>query len=763
MRGTYHLLSQMQYRRDLDGLRAVAVILVLCFHATFPLPGAFLGVDVFFTLSGYLITTIITASLLQGTFSLSSFYIKRSLRLLPAAVTVITITALVALALLSLNEARQTLFSAIAANASASNIRYLLQSGYFDSDSIAKPLLHTWSLAVEEQFYLIWPLLLMLFHRHFHPRAPLFFAVTIVSVSPYISHLLIKKNPSAAFYIAPVRFYELLLGAALSYIPPPSNMLLSQVLGISGSVGLVFSTCLISPADEFPSWRALIPCLSTAFLIHAGPESFVSAVLSLRPLVFVGKISYSVYLVHWPIIVFYRLLVDQKDQLRLGEQLFVLGAAFLLGLPLNLLIERRYRVSSKTTTVSSTVLQSPERHSNEAKCADSRRNCCMLFFWIASVQIFLLLCANFIEDFKRYMAAPMIPEKALPALGTESTSNDDFNSLNISSIYRLNTESSAARCGRIENPYLPPVVKRGYYENGSVPSETRPGEPTPGMPRILFIGDSHAWHMRSLAYHISKEFHVYVQVSNAPNCVFLLGVYNLFLVEKHKTKWCREVNKIRKEQISAEKFDTIVVCGRWAWHVEPDMYGKRELKDLGHLLFNESAPSETWRLSKNRRDWPVQKEESRRMFRKSIQETVKFLAGTGARVVLMGQVPMLRSNVRGCTSHPASQKAIATGIQPDRCVDVTREQVLLRMRYVREVFEEVRQMYRNNVTTIHPTDVFCDNYLQDKERCRVLLTNSLLYMDKSHINGLGGSFLALRLQALGYGGIQWNYRASPKK
>lgn len=445
----------------------------------------------------------------------------------------------------------------------------------------------------------------------------------------------------------------------------------------------------------------------------------------------------------------------------------MLGAAFLLGIPLNVLVEKRFRVSNEATTIGKIdALEGHGEGSGEVGRSRSSSACRTLFLLIVSVQIILLFTTGFLNKSFEHTDILAITKDTTFASRANVTSLDDYNSFDLDSVLRLKSAAEVAVYGRLSQPgVLPPYDSTGFYENGSVPDRRVRGKSKPGVPRILFVGDSHTGHLKFLAYHISREFNAHVQVWQAPGCVFLLNTFNSFLnvKVKERAKLCHKTKQLWKENILKERFDTVVLAGRWAWLVEEDRYGSRKRQEMWHLLVEESAPPKKRFLSDNPSEWHAQYDESRQVFRKSIEETVRFLTGTGAHVALFGQVPLLKSDPSGCTAYPGSRKAIAEGKQPDRCVTVTREMAMSRMKYVREVFEDVRQKNEGNVSTIHLTDVLCDNYLQDRERCRVVIKDMVLYRDKNHLNGLGACYIALRLKAKGYEGVQWNYLAQPRE
>ncbi|WP_167377581.1 acyltransferase family protein [Agrobacterium genomosp. 13] len=298
----------LAYRADIDGLRAVAVLAVVLYHA-FPevLPGGFVGVDVFFVISGFLITSIVAQEAQSGGFSFSRFYDRRFRRIAPALLVVLA-TSLAYGYFTLLPETFIRLAEQVAASAfGTANFYYLMHSGYFDPSSETQPMLHMWSLSVEEQFYLFWPVIIVLGWRWTGRNAK---AVTTVILSViFLASLaasvhLTKVDQSLAFYLMPTRAWELALGAMLVFAPT-LNGVYGRVAPVVGLTMVAASIIVFNSSMPFPGALALLPCLGAALVIWPRlPELSGPKVLSTRYPVFLGKISYSLYLWHWPVLVF---------------------------------------------------------------------------------------------------------------------------------------------------------------------------------------------------------------------------------------------------------------------------------------------------------------------------------------------------------------------------------------------------------------------------------------------------------------------------
>ena len=298
-------LPSSKYRSDIDGLRAIAVLLVLHFHA-FPaaMPGGFVGVDVFFVISGFLITGIIARELEQERFSLFTFYARRVRRIFPALIVVL-IASLVAGWLWMLPAAFAQLgLDTFASAGFAANIALQLQSGYFDVESAKKPLLHLWSLGIEEQFYLAWPLILMFATRRKWSIVAV--AATLGIASFILNVAMIGSHPVATFYLPFTRAFELLLGAVLacSWDRVDQSSRASDIRAWIGAAMIAAAAALLDSHSAFPGWWAILPVAGSALLLSAPGAWICRVVLASRPLVWIGLISYPLYLWHWPLLVF---------------------------------------------------------------------------------------------------------------------------------------------------------------------------------------------------------------------------------------------------------------------------------------------------------------------------------------------------------------------------------------------------------------------------------------------------------------------------
>ena len=325
------LAPPMGYRKDIDGLRAVAVLAVVFFHARLPgFPGGFVGVDVFFVISGFLITGLIAQDWKDGQFSFLTFYFRRARRILPALLCVYLTSTVIAASVMLPSDMAEFGRSLLSSAAFLSNHFFFQLADYFGGQSDLKPLLHTWSLSIEEQYYLIWPLLFLVVARwrfRWLPYCVGIGAALLLAASATV----VSQHKEAAFFLAPFRAWELLLGAGLALLPrqPALSARAAELAAAAGASLILASVVLLDESRAFPGLLAVPACLGTALLIVVGMQhgALVTRMLSLRPAVAVGLISYSLYLWHWPLLAFARYYFDRP--LRWTELACVLGASLL--------------------------------------------------------------------------------------------------------------------------------------------------------------------------------------------------------------------------------------------------------------------------------------------------------------------------------------------------------------------------------------------------------------------------------------------------
>jgi peptidoglycan/LPS O-acetylase OafA/YrhL len=303
-------MNKIRYRPEIDGLRAIAVIAVILFHFSANLfPGGYLGVDVFFVISGYLITGLIKKDLDNENFSFTGFYLRRVKRVIPALYVLLFFVTIAAVFLLLPTDFKDYGRSLLGQSVFSGNIYFYFKSDYFDTPSLLKPILHTWSLSVEEQYYIIYPLLLAGLFKVLKKNTGIALLLLAIFVL-VVSYLYYPKNQSAVFFLSPFRSWELLLGAVLNYnffSIKISGKYLPEVMSWCGIAAILYSIIFVSEANAMHGLNAVLPTLGASFFIvgNSGNITSTGKLLSVKPINYTGKISYSLYLWHWPIIVFY--------------------------------------------------------------------------------------------------------------------------------------------------------------------------------------------------------------------------------------------------------------------------------------------------------------------------------------------------------------------------------------------------------------------------------------------------------------------------
>ncbi|RAN33860.1 acyltransferase family protein [Hyphomonas pacifica] len=306
-----------KYRADIDGLRAVAVSSVVIYHAIPNLvPAGFVGVDIFFVISGFLIGGIIYGDTLDGSFSFANFYARRVRRILPALLAVVLATLLAGLFLLNTHAMKELTSQAFAALFGLSNVYFWDNSDYFATAAVYQPLMMTWSLGIEEQFYVVFPFLMFSLIK-LAPRGRIIALLVLIGVSFALSIVAVQRAPVSAFFLLPPRAWELGIGVTLAVMHhekwiPQASRAVTDLISLVGFALVIASLFLFNHDTSFPGYAVLLPVIGTVMLIHAREGFFNRTLLSWKPVVFVGLISYSWYLWHWPMMAYVRIASDHS-------------------------------------------------------------------------------------------------------------------------------------------------------------------------------------------------------------------------------------------------------------------------------------------------------------------------------------------------------------------------------------------------------------------------------------------------------------------
>jgi peptidoglycan/LPS O-acetylase OafA/YrhL len=512
----------LPYRRDIDGLRAFAVLSVLFFHAeSFGVPGGFIGVDIFFVISGFLITKIISDGLDAGTFSIATFYERRIRRIVPAFVAMVLVTTAASAAFLPPALLARFGQSAGAAAVFASNIFFSFHAGYFrDADEFV-PLLHTWSLGIEEQFYILWPLAgVLLYRAGFRKPGTAILIMVGIAASLAVSEYGARSwRAPQMFYMLQSRAWELMLGAFLAMgVLPAANRWQREAVGIAGLALMAIPVMLFSSDTPFPGLHALVPCLGAAFILYSGQHAptMVSRLLAWGPFVFIGLISYSLYLWHWPLFVFAKNYLE-RDLTRAEAVLAIV-------------------LSVGVATISWRFVERPFRYpAGSARQLAFAGGLGSLLF-VAAIGMSLKL------------------SNGLPQ--------------------RLDSETERFyTASRSHNP-----LRRYCHVNDAVPAaasrciEPQPSGGAPGY-KVLMWGDSHADALFPAAVAIAQQFAVSARQTSKSGCPPLLNVSRVGTASVH----CREFNDAVMRMIAADRPKLVILAARWSQYVRADPSGKQTL------------------------------------------------------------------------------------------------------------------------------------------------------------------------------------------
>lgn len=528
-------MTGQTYRADIDGLRAVAVLLVILFHTGLALPGGFIGVDIFFVISGYLITGNILQELRRGEFSLASYWIRRFRRIGPAQL-LMSLVVLAAGAVLLMPDEFRTLGEALQAQMLlGSNFFFRDNFGYFDGPAELHPLLHTWSLAVEEQFYLIFPLLLMFCHRlGGHWTIGMMSGLAVISF--IVSVISSTTAPSSAFFLLPSRAWELLLGGLVSRIPVTffSKTILRIPVPQDFALAVILLTaCFYHQGTAFPGWAAIPPCLASAVLVFCPPDSrsLTSRILQNRWLVRTGLISYSLYLWHWPVIVFLRYVC--------GLDLTIQQVASALGLTLCLAI------------VSYQYVEQPIRR--RQLCTNTRR----LILAAACIAVSVFISGRII---KKQAGIPSRIDSSVVRLADQS---------------RLDLQYISKGTPDLEKSDLPSL--------GDSADRSR-------KPDFLVWGDSHAVAVAPALDQLARKYGLSGRVASRSGIIPLVGP--VIARKSADNADMQEWNQCILEYARRQKIENVILVSRWCIYGEKLTNGKTKLlvtdEDSSELSVEES-------------------------------------------------------------------------------------------------------------------------------------------------------------------------------
>ena len=646
----------MTYRNDIDGLRAIAVIAVVLYHAhVAPFGGGYVGVDIFFVISGYLITGILRPEMSAGNLSLRDFYERRIRRIFPALFAVIAACFAAGWVLFF-----PTLFDALAKSALAtilfaSNFYFRAQSAdYFFQPSDTSPLLHTWSLAVEEQFYIVYPLGLLFAFRAFKRKAPVL-VLAAMAASFIMCAWAMHSHPKGAFYLAPARAWEFLIGAAiaLDVLPLPKAPWLREILAASGLALICSPIVTYTSATPFPGWTAIAPCAGTALIIWAGEgkRSRIGKLLEFKPLVWTGWISYSLYLWHWPIFVFCRQYFTRLDGLIL---FLAIVSTAVISLASWFFIERPFRNRS----------------------------------FLGKRQVFLLAAASSAMAGVAglwVIVGDGLPGRIPPAVAQIALGSTD------------------------RDPRLIPCLE--FDPSEAIDQQKCGLGPRSLNPTYVLWGDSHAGALMPALEQAAEPFAIAGVFVGHSTCPPLAGID---LIKGSETGSCRDVNERALSYIlETRSIDTVFLAARWALYTETTRY----LGETGERVFLTDERSE-----------PLTREESRRVFVRSLEATIRTIEETGRHVVLIGPVPEIGWDV----PKTLAMRGLAGGNIPPL---PTQDDFMHRQAFILD--EANKLAGRLDLDIVYPSRPLCRTGI-----CIVTDRSNALYFDDDHLSTYGARWIA---------------------
>ncbi|NOU49144.1 acyltransferase [Pseudoalteromonas sp. JBTF-M23] len=521
-----------QYRSDIDGLRAIAVLIVLLFHLDIPfITGGFIGVDVFFTISGFLISSIIIKANANNHFSYIDFYIRRATRLLPAYLTVLVTTIIAGIIILTPYALSDLLRSAIASALFFSNIFFMLnESGYFSSTTHEAPLLHTWSLSVEEQFYLFMPLCIVLWMKLSKHKLRALILIFSLIAAYLVSYFLTQYSAKLAYYFIASRAGEFLIGTAVAvclyHYPEHFNLnkFASNCIFVISLALILVSAMNIDSKDKFPGLLTLLPCFGVAGIIIAGKNlsCWSYSVLGNKYLVFIGLISYSLYLWHWPIISYLKVLGIEFTAV---VQLCVATLSMLLAY-----LTWRY-------------VENPTRHSKTIK---TKKVALLLYTAPAAALVLVFFVAHNAQFFPhRFDQTIVQAEVALHSKPEQGKGVCMTNDVTIS-------ESHTCMLGNKEKSKIDAVL----------------------------WGDSHANHFNGFVDVIGQHFDIKVLEVSRGNCPPLLSLY---VNTTNAREACIKRNNDALAYILDKKPRYVFLAGAWAGYTQGNLLSKYEQNKIAAL------------------------------------------------------------------------------------------------------------------------------------------------------------------------------------
>jgi len=674
-------LAHPKYRPDIDGLRAIAVLSVVGYHA-FPnwIPGGFIGVDVFFVISGFLISGILFDNLAKGSFSFREFYARRITRIFPALILVLTASLVFGWLVLVADEFRQ-LGKHVAAGAGfISNLVFWQEAGYFDNAADTKPLLHLWSLGVEEQFYIGWPLLVYFSWKR--KVSLLGLTVTVAALSFALNIASLQGAPEATFYSPLTRFWELLLGGLLAHslagkLPVrPASVAHAQSLIGGALIGI--GVLLVSKSSVFPGWWALLPTVGACLLISAGPQAWLNRVLlSRRGMVWFGLISYPLYLWHWPLLSFARIVTAGTPVWPIRVALVLLAVA--LAWLTYRLVERPIRSGGRRRGTVITL--------------------CVLTLAIGVAGYVAYLSGNQGRPDTEALAPKASPLEK-PAGPAERPASENDAPRFVDNKFAFDWQKDeylSAQCQTALGKWF--ISGRCRIQNPDAP------------PTVVLIGDSHARSLFEPVAAAASRLGGNVVMLGKRGCPTLLDVARLDDDGFGPYDDCAEVMQRSIDYVtSTPGIGTVVLTGRFALMISGVNFGAPQFGPDLYKLRKLAQPGITDRET---------------IFRLGLEQLINTLTGAGKKVILVLDNPELDFDPRACL--------------PERGGRCTMDRLTVDNRQARYRTVVSSVVSKNK----HVSVIDLMSYLCDVESCRISSDGYVLYLDHQHL-GVNGSIYLIR-------------------
>ena len=674
---------QNTYRPEIDGLRALAVLPVILYHAGIEIfKGGFVGVDIFFVISGYLITTIILKDIKKNKFSLAFFYQRRARRILPALIVTISLSLPFALFLLPPDDLKNFSNSIISSLTFWSNFQFAFETGYFETPGEYKPLLHTWSLSIEEQFYILYPLFLVLLFKINKKIVStslwviFFLSLLFAQWSGNLNHtfpfidedlLFYSKSFMSTFMMPFGRIWELALGAICA-ITMNSNsysvkinllknnkVLFLNIISFIGLFLICFSFFYLSKNFPYPSFYSLIPTIGTALLIlFCNKNTIVQKILSLKFLVFIGLISYSAYLFHYPIFSFIKY-----------TNININNNTYLYLIPIILFI----------SFLNWKFIEKPFRGKNIPL---SKLIKFIGFFYIILITLCLFIFANNGLDKREKFKLSKQIEKSFnaPKKGLEC--------FNIEYMHKKENQKNICKLGKLNKKKID----------------------------FLIAGDSHMVAFYSVFDDLAKKHGKSGLFLGYAGCPPILNVYPLRGDQKEKN--CYELNKLIPNIISEKNISNLILISRWTYYTDGNNFGK----NINYLNLKPSRSSN--------------KKISRIAFEKGLMNTLELYKKKKTNVFIIEQIPFQLADPK-----KIYYRSFDSNIEKFRknllkySVDLNQHNNL--QNFVKKIFKKVEKKY-SNLTFINFNKTFCNDVVK---KCLIGNEKNSFYSDTNHLSSKG--------------------------